>query len=264
MCRSLNALAPPETAADWDPVGLQIGDPDEPVRRVAVCHEISDGTLDELVQFDLAVTYHPLIFRPLLRLTPGGVSGRVLRLASARTAVIAVHTNFDAAAGGTADALASALGIVDPAPFAEIASSGAQHLGAAPMIGRVGSVSSVSLGAFAGVVASTVAGQIRVAGDRDRDVSRVAVVPGSGSEFIAEAAATGADVLVTGDVGHHRARAALDAGLAIVDPGHAATERPGVAALYAAVCTIVEELAPGMVASPEMVEGRDTDPWERS
>ncbi len=59
-------------------------------------------------------------------------------------------------------------------------------------------------------------------------VGRVAVVPGSGSSFIGAAAAAGADVLVTGDVGHHRMVEAGDRGLAIIDPGHLATERPGM------------------------------------
>lgn len=75
---------------------------------------------------------------------------------------------------------------------------------------------------------------IRISGDRNRDVNSVAVVPGSGSRLIAPAAEV-ADVLITGDVSHHDAVAARDLGLAIVDPGHVATERPGMPALVALV-----------------------------
>jgi putative NIF3 family GTP cyclohydrolase 1 type 2 len=71
---------------------------------------------------------------------------------------------------------------------------------------------------------------VRISGDRDADVEEVAVVPGSGGAFV-EAAAGVAHVLVTGDVSHHRAVAARDLGLSIVDPGHTATERPGMTAL---------------------------------
>jgi putative NIF3 family GTP cyclohydrolase 1 type 2 len=39
--------------------------------------------------------------------------------------------------------------------------------------------------------------------------------------------------VVTGDVSHHQAIAALDRGLAVIDAGHVPTERPGVAALLA-------------------------------
>lgn len=66
----------------------------------------------------------------------------------------------------------------------------------------------------------------------------MAVVPGSGSSYLKGAAAAGADVMVTGDVSHHRAVEAGDDGLAVIDPGHLATERPGVARLYAAVAAI--------------------------
>jgi putative NIF3 family GTP cyclohydrolase 1 type 2 len=47
-----------------------------------------------------------------------------------------------------------------------------------------------------------------------------------------------ADALVTGDVSHHGAVRALDLGLAIVDPGHTATERPGMRSLVQFVTAI--------------------------
>ncbi len=86
-------------------------------------------------------------------------------------------------------------------------------------------------------------------------VRRVAVVPGSGGMLI-EAAAGVADAIVTGDVSHHRARAGLDRGLAILDPGHVATERPGVANLYAALSA---EVLDGDVVD---LTGIRVSPWE--
>lgn len=89
----------------------------------------------------------------------------------------------------------------------------------------------------------------RVAGDGP--VKRVTVIPGSGGDFM-EAAAGVADVIVTGDVGHHRARAALDRGLAVIDPGHAVTEQPGVARLYASLASELGDVVDltGLTASP--------------
>lgn len=91
---------------------------------------------------------------------------------------------------------------------------------------------------------------LRITGDRDRDLEVVAVVPGSGSSLIEEAAIV-ADALVTGDVPHHRAVAAADMGLAVVDPGHTASERPGMAALV----SLVSE-----VCNSEVVDLTDIDP----
>jgi dinuclear metal center YbgI/SA1388 family protein len=93
----------------------------------------------------------------------------------------------------------------------------------------------------------------RLAGAPERRIGAVAVVPGAGASALAEAAARGADVLVTGDVSHHRARAALDLGLALLDPGHAATERPGLARLLAFAAT----LGPQATSFLDL----DADPW---
>ncbi|MBI5835604.1 MAG: Nif3-like dinuclear metal center hexameric protein [Armatimonadetes bacterium] len=71
----------------------------------------------------------------------------------------------------------------------------------------------------------TQAAHPRVVGDWRRPVRRVAIVGGSGASFVAHAAQAGADVLVTGDVKHHDALLAARLGLALVDPGHFASER---------------------------------------
>ena len=60
--------------------------------------------------------------------------------------------------------------------------------------------------------------------DAHGPVRRVAVVSGSGGDFSAEAAAAGADCLVTGEAGHHDALDALAAGVTLVAATHFATE----------------------------------------
>jgi dinuclear metal center YbgI/SA1388 family protein len=67
---------------------------------------------------------------------------------------------------------------------------------------------------------------------------RVAVSPGAGQSRITPAAAAGADVLVSGDISHHRMVEATDRGLSIIDPGHAASERPGMERLRALVSDV--------------------------
>ncbi len=124
----------------------------------------------------------------------------------------------------------------------------------AGFVGRAGSTEGdLTLETLADQVAGRVGGNVRVAGRTHDPVTKVAVVPGSGGDFIAAAAAC-ADVLVTGDVSHHQARDALERGLAIIDPGHAATERPGIATLYAAVA----QLATVVVNLTHL----DPSPWE--
>lgn len=224
---AIAARTRPEDTPDWDPVGLQLGDPEADVGSVAVCHEVNDDVIERLEQHpvDLVVTYHPLLFTPTNRILAGRSAGaRSYRLIRSGANLVVTHTDFDAAPGGTADALADLFDLRGVESFGDDPESGL------PAIGRYGSFEG-SLAAIDAIVSDAFGPiGIRISGDRHLIVEKVAVVPGSGSGFI-RAAAEVADVLVTGDVGHHDAVAARDRGLALVDPGHIATERPGMPGL---------------------------------
>ena len=124
------------------------------------------------------------------------------------------------------------------------------------LIGRVGNLdSAIPLGGFTNRVADVLDAQARCSGDRQQSVRRVALLPGSGGSFTAAAAATEADVYVTGDLSHHQTRAALDLGMSTIDPGHAATERPGVVQLLSVACTIMPDVI-------DLTEG--ATPWKEN
>jgi dinuclear metal center YbgI/SA1388 family protein len=129
--------------------------------------------------------------------------------------------------------------------------------------GRVGQLEQpMSLASFAAHVAQslpTTPAGVRWAGEAEQTVIRVAVIGGAGDSMFDAALASGADVLVTADLRHHpvselRGRAAL----AVVDPGHFASEWPWlpVAALH---------LVSAMAGHGWDVEARVstlvTDPW---
>ena len=70
--------------------------------------------------------------------------------------------------------------------------------------------------------------RLRFTGGLEKELRRVAVVGGSGGSLIRDAFDQGADLLLTGDVGHHEALEAKTLGLAVVDGGHFLTERLGL------------------------------------
>ncbi len=248
IAEALAARTDPALTPAWDPVGLQIGDPEVEADSVAVCHEVNEAVATRLESdpVDLLVTYHPLLFRPTTKVLAGTSPGaRAYRLIRSGVALLVTHTDFDSAPGGTADALARFFGLHDVIGFGDDPDTGLQAIGRVGSFeGSLGRVDALLVDAFGPT-------GLRVNGDRDMDVERLAVVPGSGSSFIEAAAATGAQALVTGDVSHHRSVAARDLGLAVVDPGHTVTERPGMAAL----ATMVAE-ATGI----EVVDLTDLDP----
>jgi len=250
---AVDRRAPFASAAEWDAVGLQIGDPEREVSAVAVAHELTGRILEGILSSgaELVVTYHPLLFRPLSSVPAvPGAEGRVFALAERGVAVISAHTNWDAAPGGASDSLAAALDIRDSEGFASSMTGAGDEI----WFGRCGSFGG-SVGDLADLVQVRLGARPRLSGPLDRVVRRVAVLPGSGGSQVEEAASAGADAYVTGDVSHHEARRAADSGMVMVDPGHAPTERPGVRALY--------DLVAGIVDRPVEMVGGDDNPWER-
>ena len=114
IAAALEAWAPPASRLDYDNVGLQVGDGRRAVRAVLVALDLTPAVVEEAraLGADLVVTHHPLLFRPLKRLTADDPAGALaLRLAEAGLAYYAVLTNLDAAPGGVSFALAERLGL---------------------------------------------------------------------------------------------------------------------------------------------------------
>ncbi len=80
----------------------------------------------------------------------------------------------------------------------------------------------------------------RLVTDFGRRIERVAVLGGSGGSFVREAAATGAQAYVTGDLDHHDALLAESSGLTAIDAGHAATELPSLEPLSLRLAELVD------------------------
>ncbi len=118
----LDAMYPPADAADWDNVGLQVGAADWPVARALVTLDVTSKVVDEAAEVPatLVVAHHPLLFRPLARLTPATAAGRIaLTAARAGVAITAVHTNLDVATdgAGTSRPIADALELIERRPL---------------------------------------------------------------------------------------------------------------------------------------------------
>jgi dinuclear metal center YbgI/SA1388 family protein len=116
----LDGFAPPELAADWDNVGLLLGDADAPVQRIMTCLTVTPETAAEALEggVSLIVTHHPILFRPVQRLTSVTAEGRMLlALVRAGVAVYSPHTAFDNTHGGINEILAGRLGLSELMPL---------------------------------------------------------------------------------------------------------------------------------------------------
>lgn len=116
----LERFAPTHTAADWDNVGLLLGDPADAADRVMTCLTVTPDVVDEAVRerANLIVSHHPILFRGAKKLTANTPDGRVvLPLLRAGIAVYSPHTAFDNCRGGINDMICETLGIRDAQPL---------------------------------------------------------------------------------------------------------------------------------------------------
>ena len=113
LALALEAVAPSRLAADWDKVGLLVGDPSRPLKRALLCIDLTQETLAEAVRLkcQAIVAYHPPIFEPITRLTAWEPRGALLMACIERgIALLSPHTALDAVRGGVTDWLAEQLG----------------------------------------------------------------------------------------------------------------------------------------------------------
>jgi dinuclear metal center YbgI/SA1388 family protein len=220
----LETVAPARWAESWDNPGLQVGCPTQEIRRIFSSLDPSSKALRSAstANAQLLFTHHPLIFKPLSRLNTDTFPGDVITEAARKEiAIVAAHTNLDVAQGGINDILADLLGLTDVEVLQPI--DAADGIG----LGRIGNLPRpADLSAVARAIKKTLSKpEIRAVGQRDLMIRRLAVVGGSGGSLVSLAAEKGADLLLTGDVGHHVALEAQALGMALIDGGHFHSEK---------------------------------------
>lgn len=249
----LEELAPVQLQEKWDNSGLQVGNSQWTVSRVLLTLDVVPAAVDYAVAagFDFILAHHPLIFHKLSRLDAGTPLGYSISTAlAAKTCIYSSHTNLDVVPGGVSATLATALNLENVSVLIQSSGQLASDIG----MGRVGHLSKpMALATFAPLVGRLLGCEVlRVSGHDDCIIQRVAVVGGSGGDYVDQARRCGADVLVTGDVGYHQALAANQSGLALIDPGHYLSELPVLEALK----KFLEQRLPGITVS-KFPEGRE-------
>lgn len=221
----LHSWYPPDTADSFDAVGLVAGDPSAEVARVMFAVDPSIEVAREAVEWgaNLLVVHHPLFLTPVSSIAATTPKGRTLHtLTSGGCALLTAHTNADQAGSGVSESLALALGMRDLAPILP-ASDGART-----GTGRTGTIDETTLDQFAARVAQVLPATthgVRVAGQVDRPVRRVAVCGGAGDFLLDGLTGSDVDVFLTSDLRHHRAGEFLEhGGPALVDVAHWAAE----------------------------------------
>ena len=224
-------LAPRTLAEDWDNVGLQVGDPEAPVKKAVIALDASSSTFSFALRehADLVISHHPLIFNPIRSLNLKEYTARLLAgFLRHDIGVISMHTNLDSALGGVNDRLCELLGIQDTMPLLPNKEDCTQGLG------RVGNLKTpLKKEEFLTLVSKKLGrSSLAYSGSSRGKIKRVAVCSGSGSTLFEDAARHKIDAYVTGEVKHSSAIMAKDTGILLVDAGHFHTEHPVVERVF--------------------------------
>ena len=219
----IEASYPKEAALDFDNVGLLAGRLEKEVSKVYLALDATEEVIDKAIALgtDMLITHHPLIFSPMKRVTDEDFIGRrVVKLLQNDISYYAMHTNYDVL--GMAKLAEDILGIEKT----YVLDVTMEKDGAEEGIGRIGMLErEMTLEECCLYVKHKLKlGSVKVYGDMKKNVHCLAVSPGAGKSAIMPAIKKGADVLVTGDIGHHDGIDAVELGLAVIDAGHYGTE----------------------------------------
>lgn len=209
----------PSLSCEWDNDGLMLtADGEREVHRVLCTLDVTEDAVGyaEEYGFDLIISHHPLLFRPLRALDPDNhVARKAMRLLRAGISVISLHTRADAVIDGVNDRLAELLGLTSVSLFGE----------GGEMIGRVGDLPApMALSDFAAHVKAVLGCPMVLAADADLPVQRVAVCGGDGKDFVPAALSTGADTYLSGRIGYNVMVEAPEMGINLLEAGHYFTE----------------------------------------
>lgn len=228
--RVLSETAPRTLSEEWDNDGVMLcKNKSTVVQKVLVMLEVTPEGAAQAMRggYDLIVTHHPFIFRPLASLT-GDMYALIETLIRANISVLSYHTRLDAAKGGVNDTAAKCMGLRDVEPFG----------GENGLAGRVGALPEPfdpnDFAALLKKVFGCVGIRATLFDDPKRKIVRVAFVGGAGKSFFREAYAVGADAFVTGEAAHNTHLDCRTLGMCLFDCGHYYTENP--------VCLRIREL----------------------
>ncbi len=109
-------LAPLAYAEDFDNVGLLVGNAENTITGILVCHDALENVIDEAIDknCNLVVSFHPIIFSGLKKITGSNYVERVVMKAIKNDiAIYAVHTALDNHPQGVNKIFCDALGLIN-------------------------------------------------------------------------------------------------------------------------------------------------------
>lgn len=217
----LNEKIPSSLSCDWDNDGLMVAvNCDRKINKILLALDVTENIVSQAKDMgcDTIISHHPLIFKPLSSLNISDTTARIaLACANNDIAVMSFHTRLDAIKGGVNDVFAELIGVRDTSEFGPDGEE----------IGRIGDLEYETNSKELALRIKKILGadSIRLT-DANKPVKKVALLGGSGKDYVIPAKLAGADAFITGEINYNTGVIARDYGISIIEAGHYFTEAP--------------------------------------
>lgn len=216
----MESWAKDEYQLSWDNSGSQV-EFKENTDSVVLAMDVTDKVIDKALEMDanLIISHHPMFFSGSKNIIEGTYLGdNIIKLIKNNISVFSYHTSMDVADDGVNDTLFEKLGLKNKSTLT--------YEEEKPM-GFIGEfereLSLKDLDKF--LKEKLQVGKIKYYGREDRNIKKVAILGGSGSDFIRQAKEVGVDAYITSDIKYHDGQRAYEDDLILIDVGHFYSER---------------------------------------
>ncbi len=206
----IDTIAPFNTQEEWDNSGLLVGDKTAEVSKILFALDVTDDIINQAVDCgaELIITHHPIIFKPVSDVLSDSL---IYKLIKNNISIICAHTNYDKAIEGVNDILCYTVGFDSFKKIENTCLNVAEYN------------IDVPTDVFVNHIKSVLNGTVRY-NYLNKNIKKVAVCSGSGSDYLSLAKELDCDALLTGDASHHAFLDADEMDMLLVAAGHFETE----------------------------------------
>jgi len=223
IIKKLNNNFPEYIQESYDNTGSQILFPEELINKIYICLDADLSTVNDakLKNCNLIISHHPLIFKPINKITADEFKSKILiDIINSRISLYAMHTNYDKI---MYNRLSDFLGYPDCLSLLKTNDSENMKTGFGSFIILDKEI------VFSEILANTKnklgLDFITYSGDMNRRIKSIAFINGSGGSSIEKIIGIhNPDCIITGDVGYHHVKYAINCDTSIIDAGHFGTE----------------------------------------
>lgn len=117
VCELLEEIAPLGYAENFDNVGLLVGNKNNDLEGILICHDALETVIDEAIKlkYNLVICFHPIWFEPLKKLNGNNyVEKSIIKAIQNNISIYALHTALDNHNNGVNKILCDQLEIKNP------------------------------------------------------------------------------------------------------------------------------------------------------